>query len=175
MPPSRKQSPACRTSAAPGVFCNTNTRAVQSSNYFLAGLLSRSQQPQRDIAIFMIPIEPLLERNGFFPLVCIPQPKQARWQAGARLFVPCMFFYPYHRIGANFPSKSCDWNNAGQEVLARAGNILVARAAFDMSVSLFGRNRVTARLASDLLIEARREVMGFSSFFLCGDFLETSV
>ena len=36
---------------------------------------------------------------------------------------------------------------AGQEVLARAGNFLVAQAAFDTSVYLWasGRNRITAK------------------------------
>jgi hypothetical protein len=40
----------------------------------------------------------------------------------------------------------------GQELLARAGNITVARAAFDVSVSLYQRNRTAAGFEADLLI-----------------------
>jgi hypothetical protein len=49
----------------------------------------------------------------------------------------------------------------GQEVLARAGNFLVARAAFDMSVSLYQSAEIELRQGSacNLLVQARREVM----------------
>jgi hypothetical protein len=40
---------------------------------------------------------------------------------------------------------------AGQEVLARAGNILVARAAYDVSVSLFQTDEIELRQGSRVI------------------------
>jgi hypothetical protein len=46
---------------------------------------------------------------------------------------------------------------AGQEVLARAGNILVARAAFDMCVSLYGGAEIELRQASRVIRSSKRD------------------
>jgi hypothetical protein len=40
---------------------------------------------------------------------------------------------------------------AGQEVLARAGNIMVARAAFDVSVSLYQTDEIELRQGSRVI------------------------
>jgi hypothetical protein len=45
---------------------------------------------------------------------------------------------------------------AGQEVLARAGNILVARAAFDMSVSLYRPAEIELRQGSRVICSSSR-------------------
>jgi hypothetical protein len=46
--------------------------------------------------------------------------------------------------------------SAGQEVLAKAGNILVARAAFDMRVSLYGNAEIELRQASRVICSSKR-------------------
>jgi hypothetical protein len=46
---------------------------------------------------------------------------------------------------------------AGQEVLARAGNILVAGAAFDMSVSLYRPAEIKLRQGSRVICSSKRE------------------
>jgi hypothetical protein len=46
---------------------------------------------------------------------------------------------------------------AGREVLARAGNILVARAAFDMCVSLYQHAEIELRQASRVICSSKRE------------------
>jgi hypothetical protein len=45
---------------------------------------------------------------------------------------------------------------AGQEVLARAGNILVARAAFDVSVSLYQTDEIELRQGSRVIRSSKR-------------------
>jgi hypothetical protein len=45
---------------------------------------------------------------------------------------------------------------AGQEVLARAGNILVARAAFDMSVSLYQAAEIELRQGSRVICSSEQ-------------------
>ena len=44
---------------------------------------------------------------------------------------------------------------AGQEVLARAANILVARAAFDMCVSLYQHAEIELRQASRVICSSK--------------------
>jgi hypothetical protein len=44
---------------------------------------------------------------------------------------------------------------AGQEVLARAGNILVARAAFDMSVSLYRPAEIELRQGARVICSSK--------------------
>jgi hypothetical protein len=46
--------------------------------------------------------------------------------------------------------------SAGQEVLAKAGNILVARAGFDMRVSLYGNAEIELRQASRVICSSKR-------------------
>ena len=46
---------------------------------------------------------------------------------------------------------------AGQEVLARAGNIMVARAAFDVSVSLYHAAEIELRQGSRVICSSKRE------------------
>ena len=46
---------------------------------------------------------------------------------------------------------------AGQEVLARAGNILVARAAVDVSVSLFRPAEIELRQGSRVICSTKRD------------------
>jgi hypothetical protein len=46
---------------------------------------------------------------------------------------------------------------AGQEVLARAGNIMVARAAFDVSVSLFRPAEIELRQGSRVICSTKRD------------------
>jgi hypothetical protein len=55
---------------------------------------------------------------------------------------------------------------AGQEVLARAGNIMVARAAYDVSVSLYQTDEIELRQGSRVIrsSRARRSVMRFFIF-----------
>jgi hypothetical protein len=55
------------------------------------------------------------------------------------------------RNGPNFPSKWFRLEKAGQEVLARAGNIMVARAAFDVSVSLYQSAEIELRQGSRVI------------------------
>jgi hypothetical protein len=45
---------------------------------------------------------------------------------------------------------------AGQEVLARAGNILVARAAFDVAVSLCGTADIELRQGSRVICSSEQ-------------------
>jgi hypothetical protein len=45
---------------------------------------------------------------------------------------------------------------AGQEVLARAGNILVARAAFDVAVSLWQSAEIELRQRSRVICSSRQ-------------------
>jgi hypothetical protein len=59
--------------------------------------------------------------------------------------------------GANFRSKVVRLETAGQEVLARAGNILVARAAFDMSVSLYQAAEIELRQGSRVICTSNRD------------------
>jgi hypothetical protein len=47
---------------------------------------------------------------------------------------------------------------AGQEVLARAGNILVARASFDVSVSLFRPAEIELRQGPRVICSSKPEV-----------------
>jgi len=44
---------------------------------------------------------------------------------------------------------------AGQEVLARASNILVARAAFDVAVSLWGTEEIELRQGSRVICSSK--------------------
>ena len=46
---------------------------------------------------------------------------------------------------------------AGQEVLARAGNIMVARAAYDVSVSLYQGAEIELRQASRVICSSKRD------------------
>jgi hypothetical protein len=46
---------------------------------------------------------------------------------------------------------------AGQELLARAGNILVARAAFDMSVSLYRPAEIELRQGSRVICSSKSD------------------
>jgi hypothetical protein len=46
-------------------------------------------------------------------------------------------------------------DKAGQEVLARAGNILVARAAFDVSVFLFRPAEIELRQGSRVICSSK--------------------
>jgi hypothetical protein len=46
---------------------------------------------------------------------------------------------------------------AGQELLARAGNIMVARAAFDVSVSLYQTDEIELRQGSRVICSSKRE------------------
>jgi hypothetical protein len=46
---------------------------------------------------------------------------------------------------------------SGQELLARAGNILVARAAFDVSVSLFRPAEIELRQGSRVICSSKPE------------------
>jgi hypothetical protein len=46
---------------------------------------------------------------------------------------------------------------AGQEVLARAGNIMVARAAFDVSVSLYQSAEIELRQGSRVICSSKRD------------------
>ena len=46
---------------------------------------------------------------------------------------------------------------AGQEVLARAGNIMVARAAFDVSVSLYQNAEIELRQGSRVICSSKRD------------------
>jgi hypothetical protein len=45
---------------------------------------------------------------------------------------------------------------AGQELLARAGNIMVARAAFDVSVSLYQTDEIELRQGSRVICSSKR-------------------
>jgi hypothetical protein len=45
----------------------------------------------------------------------------------------------------------------GQEILARAGNIIVARAAFDVAVSLYQTDQIELRQGSRLIRSSKRE------------------
>jgi hypothetical protein len=45
---------------------------------------------------------------------------------------------------------------AGQEVLARAGNILVARAAYDVAVSLWGTEEIELRQGSRVICSSKK-------------------
>jgi hypothetical protein len=45
---------------------------------------------------------------------------------------------------------------AGQEVLARAGNIMVARAAYDVSVSLYQTDEIELRQGSRVIRSSKR-------------------
>ena len=45
---------------------------------------------------------------------------------------------------------------AGQEVLARAGNIMVARAAFDVSVALYQSADIEMRQGSRVICSSKR-------------------
>jgi hypothetical protein len=47
---------------------------------------------------------------------------------------------------------------AGQEVLARAGNILIARAAFDVAVSLYQTDEIELRQDSRVICSSRRDL-----------------
>ena len=47
---------------------------------------------------------------------------------------------------------------AGQEVLARAGNIMVARAAFDVSVSLYQTDEIELRQGSSVICSSKRDL-----------------
>jgi hypothetical protein len=47
---------------------------------------------------------------------------------------------------------------AGQEVLARAGNIMVARAAFDVSVSLYQSAKIELRQGSRVICSSKRDL-----------------
>ena len=46
---------------------------------------------------------------------------------------------------------------AGQEVLARAGNIMVARAAYDVSVSLYQTDEIELRQGSRVICSSKRD------------------
>jgi hypothetical protein len=46
---------------------------------------------------------------------------------------------------------------AGQEVLARAGNIMVARAAFDVSVSLYQSAEIELRQGSRVICSTKHD------------------
>jgi len=46
---------------------------------------------------------------------------------------------------------------AGQEVLARAGNIMVARAAFDVSASLYQSAEIELRQGSRVICSSKRD------------------
>jgi hypothetical protein len=46
---------------------------------------------------------------------------------------------------------------AGQEVLARAGNIMVARAAYDVSVSLYQTDEIELRQGSRVIRSSKRD------------------
>jgi hypothetical protein len=46
---------------------------------------------------------------------------------------------------------------AGQEVLARAGNIMVARAAYDVSVSLYRSAEIELRQGSRVICSSERD------------------
>jgi hypothetical protein len=46
---------------------------------------------------------------------------------------------------------------AGQEVLARAGNIMVARAAYDVSVSLYQSAEIELRQGSRVIWSSKRD------------------
>jgi hypothetical protein len=58
---------------------------------------------------------------------------------------------------ASFPSKVVRLEKAGQEVLDRAGNILVARAAFDISVSLYQTDEIELRQGSRVICSSKRD------------------
>jgi len=47
--------------------------------------------------------------------------------------------------------------SAGQEVLARAGNILVARAAFDVSVNLYQLHTIELRQGARVICSSKRD------------------
>jgi hypothetical protein len=47
--------------------------------------------------------------------------------------------------------------SAGQEVLARAGNILVARAAFDVSVALYQTDKIELRQGSRVICSSKHD------------------
>ena len=47
---------------------------------------------------------------------------------------------------------------AGQELLARAGNIMVARAAFDVSVSLYQSAEIELRQGSRVICSSKRDL-----------------
>jgi hypothetical protein len=53
-------------------------------------------------------------------------------------------------------SKVVRLEKAGQEVLARAGNIMVARAAFDVSVSLYQTDEIELRQGSRVICSSKR-------------------
>jgi hypothetical protein len=46
---------------------------------------------------------------------------------------------------------------AGQEVLARAGNIMVARVTYDVSVSLYQTDEIELRQGSRVICSSKRE------------------
>jgi len=50
--------------------------------------------------------------------------------------------------------QSCP--SRGQEVLARAGNVLVARAAYDMAVSIWGAAEIELRQGSRVICSSHR-------------------
>jgi hypothetical protein len=53
--------------------------------------------------------------------------------------------------------KIVRFESAGQEVLARAGNILIARAAFDVSVSLSQVDTIELRQGARLICSSKRD------------------
>jgi hypothetical protein len=54
----------------------------------------------------------------------------------------------------NFPSK---WSGWKKPVMARAGNIMVARAAFDVSVSLYQSAEIELRQGSRVICSSKRD------------------
>ena len=60
-------------------------------------------------------------------------------------------------MGRAFIQKVVRLERAGQEVLARAGNIMVARAAFDVSVSLYKTDEIELRRGSRVICSSKRD------------------
>jgi hypothetical protein len=55
------------------------------------------------------------------------------------------------------PAGKSRSKKAGQEVLARAGNIMVALAAFDVSVSLYQSAEIELRQGSRVICSSKRD------------------
>jgi hypothetical protein len=49
------------------------------------------------------------------------------------------------------------WDTAGQEVLARAGNFIVARAVFDTSVSLWPVAEIELRQGARVILKSKED------------------
>src|SRR5437868_3912662 len=70
------------------------------------------------------------------------------------LFVPFVFSCGMAEWG-ELTFKVVRLDPAGQEVLARAGNVLVARAAYDMAVSLWGAADIELRQQSRVICSSK--------------------